>query len=65
MKQISMSTYDEEYSLYKNSLGSSLSKAYKLQHPETNNGKEEESDFKSYHIIILKMYNFQQQKIMR
>ena len=60
-----MSTYDEEYSLYKNSLGSSLSKACKLQHSETNNGKEEESDFKSYDIIILKMYNFQQQKIMR
>lgn len=35
MKQISVSTYDEEYSLYKNSLGSSVSKAYNLQRAET------------------------------
>ena len=40
VKQTSMSTYDEEYSLYKNSLGSSLSKTYNLQRAETM-GKEE------------------------
>ena len=62
--ETSMSIYDKEHSLYTNSLGSSLSKNYNLQHAETTNGKVGEYDFQSYHIIIFKMSSFQQ-KMMR